>query len=258
MERLTRRDALASATALGAVVLAGCVAEEDDGPDGGADGGETGTPDGEPAGTTEPETTGTPDGTDDGRNDDSQADAAQDDQRQDSDYGDSADDDQREGGDDGDGDDGDGGDGEDARDDRDGGETGDGSQEDGTDDDRDGTLDGQEVVLDYTVETTETGCTAEDIGTGRGELVSRTDGTVTVAGSVVTSNPCHEAVVESVSYVDGELTLAAGAESTLGPGELCVQCLGQISYEAVISVAEGVDVDSVSVSSAGQLSGSGQ
>lgn len=238
MGKFTRRDALASATALGAVVLAGCVAEEDE-PDG--TDGTTGSPadratrndtDDGPTDTTEPKDTETSDDAEDTDGDDNDgggqgADTeGQDDDTEDDEYDSSQ------------------GETDDERD---------SEESDGGGD----TVEGQEVVLDYSVETTKTGCTAGSIGTGRGELVSQTEGTVTAEGSVVTSTPCHRAVIDGVSYSDGELALVVDVESTLGPDELCVQCIGQITYEATISVAEGVAVDSVSVTPVDQLPSSG-
>lgn len=186
MKEFTRRDALAGATTLGTVVLAGCVADEDDDSADandarmeriGGDGSSGGTS--EQTRTVEPETTQEPDDT----------------------------------------------------------------------------IESEEIVLDYTAETTETACTAEQIGSGHAELVSQSNGTVTIEGYIVTSTPCHESRLRTVRYTDGRLILSVATASNLRSEEFCVQCLGKISYEAVISIAEGITIDSASMASADQVSG---
>lgn len=225
VREFTRREALAGATALGAFALAGCVAEEDNGEPSGVDedvaetesnGGENST-DGQAAAA---------DRADEERpTGESEADSNRD--QRDS----KSRDDEQESGDDNSGD----------------------STKPTQGEDREEPVEG--LVQGYSVQTTETGCTTGRVGTGRGQLVSQREGTVTVEGSLVTSTPCHDAVLNGVNYRDGELALAVAAESNLGPEEYCVQCVGEISYEATVSVAEGVEVERVSVAAEG-VSGS--
>jgi len=269
MREVTRRDALAGATALGAVALAGCVADEnedapaesgDDEPehtgpgnsqvtDAGVDdesedttgnGGETGG-DGSVDTSGEDEANSR---TDSDRH--SSGDSKDDDgDEHRGDETDSADSDEREDRDDDESNSAEGNEGEDG--DSDESDSAEGNErEDGSDDDRDGDRrpDGKEVVLNHAVETTDTGCTAKSLGTARKRDVSRANGVVTVEGTLVTSTPCHNVVVESVRYNSGDLALAVSVEPQPG---VCIECLGEITYEATVTLSEGVAVDTVSV-----------
>jgi hypothetical protein len=241
MTEYTRRDALTGATALGALVLAGCVADDGGESTGSSDGGDQGDDEG-PSGETETSAggPGESDGVT-GNGVDSQAESG--------DESDDGDEERVERGADEGGEGGVNGRADGDEDDERGDEDGDGGNEDderGDEDDRDrrGPVDGQEVVLGHTVETTDSGCTTKSIGTARKRGVTRTDGGVTVEGSLVTSTPCYAAVVESVSYDSGDLTLAVSAEPEPG---VCIECIGEITYEATVSLSEGVTVDTVSV-----------
>ena len=77
--------------------------------------------------------------------------------------------------------------------------------------------------------------------------VTREDGMVIVEGSIPTSNPCHEAVLGTVSLADGSLAVEVGVRSTRGPRELCPDCIGEVSYRAEIALEAGTSVDSVDV-----------
>lgn len=248
MTEYTRRDALTGATALGALVLAGCVADDGGESTGSSDGGDQGDDEG-PSGETETSAggPGESDGVT-GNSVDSQAESGDESDDGDEERVERGADEGGEGGANGRAD----GDEDDERGDEDGdggnedGERGDDDGDGGNEDDRDrrGPVDGQEVVLGHTVETTDSGCTTKSIGTARKRGVTRTDGGVTVEGSLVTSTPCYAAVVESVSYDSGDLTLAVSAEPEPG---VCIECIGEITYEATVSLSEGVTVDTVSV-----------
>jgi hypothetical protein len=275
MKEVTRRDALAGATALGAFALAGCVADENgDAPaESGDDDESEDTTDnsGETGGDADVDASGE-DGAsgrtdsdrhsnEDSKDDDSdghrgdETDSADSDEREDrdDDESDSADGNEREDRDDDESDSAEGNEREDRDDDEsdsaEGNEREDGKgneREDGSNDDRDGDRrpDGKEVVLNHTVETTDTGCTAKSLGTARKRDVSRADGVVTVEGTLVTSTPCHSVIVESVRYNSGDLALAVSVEPQPG---VCIECLGEITYEATVTLSEGVAVDTVSV-----------
>lgn len=83
------------------------------------------------------------------------------------------------------------------------------------------------------IETVGTDCGTPDDEHARAD---RDGNTVTLSGVLVTSNPCHEAVLVEYSLTDGELSVDIDAVSTLDEGEVCIECIGAISYEATIEV----------------------
>jgi hypothetical protein len=98
-------------------------------------------------------------------------------------------------------------------------------------------------IASRSVETLEATCGGAD-----NHEVTREDGTVTVEGTIPTSNPCHEAVLGNLSLAGGVLAVEVGVRSTGGPREICPSCIGEVSYQAEIVVEAGTSVDSVDVS----------
>jgi hypothetical protein len=65
--------------------------------------------------------------------------------------------------------------------------------------------------------------------------VTFADGSVTVAGKVVTANPCKNLSIEAASYDQqrGRLTIAIGTSSS---EKVCQQCLGSVGYTATVTL----------------------
>jgi len=126
----------------------------------------------------------------------------------------------------------------------------DGDSGDEADDDADDSSQGG--VADHSIATTGGECTNETPGddieridAGEETEFTQTDDTVTVSGSLLAPNPCHEAYLEGVSYDDGVLSLVVGTEWE--GGGYCQECVGEIHYEATVSLVDGTVVDDVSV-----------
>lgn len=155
MRELSRRDALAGATALGTVVLAGCVS--DDGDD-------------------DSDTTGN--------------------------------------GGAGNGDDNDAGNGDDN-----------GANE-------------ELELLDTAFESAEGSCSSPTGDTASLEI----DGTtLRINGTSPAPNPCHKCVLESATFENDSLSLVISVESTLEGEEVCIECVGEVSYEATCEFSEEID-----------------
>ena len=103
------------------------------------------------------------------------------------------------------------------------------------------------TVTDYDIRTLDSRCQSGD------ETVSinKGDSTVTISGVLTASNPCHEAMLNAVSYTGDSDTLRVnvGVEST---DEVCVDCVGAIEYEATVEFADGLPA-SVTVSHQGEI-----
>lgn len=95
-----------------------------------------------------------------------------------------------------------------------------------------------------TAETTDTRCQ-----TGEERVTASRDGdTLSVTGVIQASNPCHEAIVDSLTTTDGVPTVAIDVESTLDEGEMCQQCIGHVSYEVtLVTTTETADDDELRV-----------
>jgi hypothetical protein len=98
------------------------------------------------------------------------------------------------------------------------------------------------AVVSRSIETVEATCGGADE-----HEVTREDGTVTVDGTIPTSNPCHEAVLGSASVTDGTLSVEVGVRSTLAESEVCPSCLGEVTYRAEITLESGASVETVDV-----------
>jgi len=106
---------------------------------------------------------------------------------------------------------------------------------------------GAASVSDASIETVDASCGG---GTEHERLVavSRTAGGVTIDGVLQTSNPCHRAVLTGVAVTDGRLTVDVAAESTLGEGEVCVQCVGAVQYTVDVELSNADALTGVTVS----------
>jgi hypothetical protein len=97
-------------------------------------------------------------------------------------------------------------------------------------------------VASRSIETGEATCGGAD-----SHEVTRGDGRVTVEGTIPASNPCHEAVLESVGLSGGSLSVVVGVQSTRDEGEVCANCIGEVTYRAEVTLEAGTSVDSVGV-----------
>jgi hypothetical protein len=90
-------------------------------------------------------------------------------------------------------------------------------------------------VTDASIETVDSGCRTDD---ERPTAVEFSDEVITITGTLMMGNPCHEAVLESVTVDDERLSVAVDAQSTLDDDAACVDCLGAIDYETRIELAD--------------------
>ena len=211
MNRINRRELLKGATGIGAIAVSGCVAQPED-----ASGESPNPTDGEPNPEGSNDSTTDPEGSNDSTTDpegsnDSTTDPT------DSDSGTTYPDDT-----------------DDRTTDREGGSTG-GSSKNVTD---------APGIDNASIETLDSGCWTDEeepIGVEFGDDV------ITITGTLRTGNPCYEAVIESVTAEADQLSVGVGVRSTLEEGEFCVDCLGAISYEARIELADQSGVTTVVV-----------
>jgi hypothetical protein len=110
------------------------------------------------------------------------------------------------------------------------------------DDSEDGDPD-EGPIEQASIETVDTGCGSGD----EAITIDFDDGEVGVTGVVSTPNPCHEAVLDSVTVEDDHLSVVVAPRSTLQEGDVCVQCIGAIEYEARIVPSDVSAVETVTV-----------
>jgi hypothetical protein len=99
-------------------------------------------------------------------------------------------------------------------------------------------------VTDAAIETVDSRCRTDS---EKPIAVAFGNDAVTITGTLLTANPCHEAVIESVTAEADHLSVAVGVRSTLQEDAGCVDCLGAISYEARIELAEQSGITAVAV-----------
>jgi hypothetical protein len=103
-----------------------------------------------------------------------------------------------------------------------------------------GTTDGVEWAIDVRSREcgTQGNSASVDFDSGAGK--------VTVSGVIDASNPCRTATVAGVSYDESANTLSVTIGTEAGDQEMCVQCIGEIEYEARFRFPETLP-DSVTV-----------
>jgi hypothetical protein len=111
------------------------------------------------------------------------------------------------------------------------------------DDSEDGGDPDKGPIEQASIETVDTGCGSGD----EAITIDFDDGEVGVTGVVSTPNPCHEAVLDSVTVEDDHLSVVVAPRSTLQEGDVCVQCIGAIEYEARIVPSDVSAVETVTV-----------
>ncbi|PSP28244.1 hypothetical protein BRC65_02670 [Halobacteriales archaeon QH_2_65_14] len=90
---------------------------------------------------------------------------------------------------------------------------------------------GTTSIVDSSIETVEAGCSRGELAF-EGEIEGET---VQVQGMRNTSTPCYEATLEDASVNDDTLVLQVGVESNTDGNQACIECLGQIEYEASVT-----------------------
>lgn len=99
-------------------------------------------------------------------------------------------------------------------------------------------------VREQDITTVETACAGMN---DEGSSVEVSGTTIDIEGVLIGPNPCHEAVIKGV-FVEGDtLVVSIAAESDIDDGEVCMECVGKISYEATVEVGDDVEFDDVSV-----------
>jgi hypothetical protein len=105
-------------------------------------------------------------------------------------------------------------------------------------------------VRDASIETIDASCST---GEERERLVtaSRTADGVAVEGVLQASDPCHRADLAGTSTTDGQLRVDVAPESTLGEGEVCQQCLGDVQYAVEVDLSNPSALSGVTVGHGG-------
>lgn len=91
-------------------------------------------------------------------------------------------------------------------------------------------------VVESGIETTGTGCA----GDGDSAALTVESETVTVDGTLTAGNPCHEATLETAEVTDGNLSVVVDVAAV---DETCVDCVGEINYEATLEVSGATAVE---------------
>lgn len=89
-----------------------------------------------------------------------------------------------------------------------------------------------------TIETVDSDCGGPDIDSATIDIGT---GAVDIEGTIRAPNPCHEAELIDATVEDGVMSVHIGVESPLEEGEVCVECVGKIDYEATIPFDDTVD-----------------
>jgi hypothetical protein len=93
------------------------------------------------------------------------------------------------------------------------------------------------------IETVDAGCRSDDGGI----TVGFDEEVITVTGTLPAPNPCHEAVLDSLTVEDARLRVAVDVSSTLEDGTGCVECVGAITYDARIEPEDTSAITAVTV-----------
>lgn len=96
--------------------------------------------------------------------------------------------------------------------------------------------------LDSSVERVGSDCA----GTSHDEArVFLADDTYVVQGTIISPTPCYEPVIDSQRFEDGTLSLTV--DVTAEDDDICVECVGEILYDATVSGPDPSEVTRVSV-----------
>lgn len=97
------------------------------------------------------------------------------------------------------------------------------------------------VNLD-SVETLDTSCADTETTVD----ASVEEGLLSITGTTQAPNPCHAAEVSDITAAGDELQVTVDVESTLDEGGVCQECLGEVTYEIDLDLADA-QFDSVTV-----------
>jgi hypothetical protein len=106
------------------------------------------------------------------------------------------------------------------------------------------TTDAKTPITSASLETIESDCMSGD---SEEATVEFGDEAITVTGTLVASNPCHEAVFGPIALEDDHLSVVVDARSTREAGEICVDCVGAVAYVARIVPEDPAGVERVTV-----------
>lgn len=98
------------------------------------------------------------------------------------------------------------------------------------------------VVTWSDIETTDSSC-----GTGDRAEVTVIGQTIAIEGVLMAANPCHVAVLDEASISGSTLRVEVGTESTLDKGEVCIECVGEITYNALVELEGPPTIDSIQI-----------
>lgn len=104
--------------------------------------------------------------------------------------------------------------------------------------------DAKTPITSASLETIESDCMSGD---SEEVTVEFGDEAITVTGTLVASNPCHEAVFGPIALEDNQLSVAVDARSTREAGEICVDCVGAVAYMARIVPEDPAGVERVRI-----------
>jgi len=99
-------------------------------------------------------------------------------------------------------------------------------------------VDGYPEIVSSSIETTQTGSRTDE--QSEGVDFETGDGTATIEGTILTSTPHYEAVLEETAIERRGLRVTIGTKSTLDDDEVGTQELGFLDYEATVEI-ENVD-----------------
>lgn len=108
------------------------------------------------------------------------------------------------------------------------------------------------TVQNHSVETVETDCLNDD---ATGIDVSFAETSVAVDGVAETPTPCYEARVDSARVTGGELRVGLAFDDD--GSDVCVECVGRLTYSVTITLdtTDGVDAVTVTHGDTAQFTG---
>lgn len=118
-----------------------------------------------------------------------------------------------------------------------------GNDDSGNNTDDGGTDDGATGIRERSISHTGSDCAGREPDTA---TVVVDGATYTVEGSLPSPTPCYEPELVETGYTDGTLSLTVDIVDD--GSESCMECEGQVNYDATVELAEDTTVETVSVS----------
>jgi len=100
-------------------------------------------------------------------------------------------------------------------------------------------------IISTSIETTDRGPRSSDLS--EDVELSRSEGTVTIEGLILTSTPHHEAVLEEAAIENRKLELSVDTESTLEGNNMGTTELGFVKYEVTVEMDDTDTLEGVTV-----------